>query len=90
MIVCAIHEHAAETVDDLKAFFYYLLSDNKAAPIFIKDSSGEIHILPKDLASMENFPGPYQMVYMGRQPEADLEEQENVVENVSESKDLLH
>jgi len=72
----AMHEVALETKDQLEELMNKMKTINKSIPIFVRDNEGEIHIIPKELDTMNLSDGAFYLVYLGRELE------ESVVENL--------
>jgi NhaP-type Na+/H+ or K+/H+ antiporter len=72
----AMHEVGLDTKEQLEELMTKMKTINKSIPIFVRDNDGEIHIIPKNLESLNLAEGPFFLVYLGRELE------ESVVENL--------
>ena len=70
-----VHEHTLSSTEDLVYFLNRARKDHTIVPIFIKEPSGELQILPSEPEKFAVLGEGYQLVYLGR--ELGLSEQEN-------------
>lgn len=84
-----IHEFSVDDIGQLQYYFDGMKEDSKVIPLFVKDTSGEIHILPKDLKDLKYAEGRLTMIYIGR-----VIEKEGLggtqTEQIPQNQDMLH
>lgn len=64
-----MHEVPLESIEQLTTLTDKMMVVNKSVPIFVKDSTGEIFIIPADQQRLQLAPGTFHLVYMGRKLE---------------------
>lgn len=69
-----MHEIELKSLDHLDQFMENLNTRNQRVPLFIKDSEGEIHIIPIEKGDLKVAEGPLQLVYMGREMKTETKE----------------
>lgn len=83
-----IHEMKVDDIDQLQYYFDGMKDDSKIIPLFVKDSSGEIHIIPKNLGDLDYADGPLTIIYIGKVVEK--EEIKDESKGITQDQDLLH
>lgn len=85
-----IHELEMKSLDTLQRCVDRMAIDNKITPVFVKDSTGEIHIIPKDVSELDLGEQSFFLVYMGKKIEAGFQQALSEEEDVPEDQNMLH
>lgn len=64
-----MHEVPLESIDQLTNLVDKMMVVNKSVPIFVKDGTGEIFIIPADHQRLQLSEGTFHLIYMGRKLE---------------------
>lgn len=79
-----------KSLDTLQRCVDRMAIDNKITPVFVKDSTGEIHIIPKDVSELDLGEQSFFLVYMGKKIEAGFQQALSEEEDVPEDQNMLH
>lgn len=85
-----IHELEVADMEELKYYFDDMKVDSKIIPLFVKDSAGEIHIIPKQLEELDHSEGELTLVYIGKVVEKEKISADDETEAITEDQDMLH
>jgi hypothetical protein len=87
-----IHELEMQSLEALQRCVDRMAIDNKTTPVFVKDPTGEIHIIPKDVSELDLGDNGFSLVYMGKKVEVDFEAEilKEKGEDVPEDQNMLH
>lgn len=66
-----MHELDLDNLDQLERLVKKMSFITKSIPIFVKDETGELHIIPADISQLE-VENPFQLVYLGKELESDV------------------
>jgi len=69
-----MHELELKDLDQLEQLVQKMSFITKSIPIFVKDETGEIHIIPADVGELE-LEGPFVLIYMGKRLESEITEE---------------
>lgn len=69
-----MHELELQDHDQLERLVQKMSFITKSIPIFVKDETGEIQIIPADVRELE-LEGPFVMIYMGKKLESSVAEE---------------
>ncbi|MCB9080602.1 MAG: sodium:proton antiporter [Lewinellaceae bacterium] len=61
-----VHEAPMNSLEELWAVISRMTFMTRSIPIFVKDSSGEIHIIPPHIEHLHLPPGDFTLVYLGK------------------------
>lgn len=69
-----MHEQTLSSHDQLEQLLAKMSVITKSIPVFVKDQTGEIHLIPADLGDLK-LEGAFQLVYLGKRLEEEVIQQ---------------